>query len=484
MLFNSLSFIVFLVVIFATYWTLNRAALRWQNLLVLVGSYVFYGWWDWRFLSLIFLSSIIDFTVGLNMSKATVPSRRKTLLIVSLVVNLGLLGFFKYYNFFLDSFIAAFDTLGVSLQPSTLKIILPVGISFYTFQTMSYTIDLYRKKIDACTNPIQFFAFVSFFPQLVAGPIERASNLLPQFATKRIFTFNQARDGLQLMLWGMFKKVVIADRIGEYVDIVYSAPSEFVGVPIIAATFLFAIQIYCDFSGYSDIAIGTAKLFGFDLMTNFKTPYFSTSIREFWSRWHISLSTWFRDYVYIPLGGNRGTTTNWLSNLMITFVVSGFWHGANWTFILWGAIHGVANMVEAYFRKFVSINVKVPNLVKGLWIFFIVCVAWIFFRADSIGDAFLILENSTKGIGSQLADKNAIVSMIKSFIPYGRDLQYLIVTFLLFIGVEMYLGKGDFNVKFNRIPRLGKWSLYYIIAICILLFGAFNRSDQFIYFQF
>jgi len=340
MLFNSIEFLLFLPLTFALYWAFKDKFTA-QNFLLLVFSYIFYGWWDVRFLSLIIFSSAVDFTLGIQISKSSNDRKRKLLLGLSLVTNLGLLGFFKYYNFFLESFIGAFESINIHLHATTLKIILPVGISFYTFQTLSYTIDIYRKKFIPTRNVIAFFAFVSFFPQLVAGPIERASTLLPQFFKKRSFNYAFAADGMRQMLWGFFKKMVVADNCAQIVDTIFKNPEVYNGPTLWVAIILFSFQIYCDFSGYSDIAIGTAKLFGFDLMTNFKVPYFARDIGEFWRRWHISLTTWFRDYVYIPLGGSRGTIRKTLINVIIVFVVSGFWHGANWTFIFWGFLNAV-----------------------------------------------------------------------------------------------------------------------------------------------
>ena len=341
MFFNSFEYLIFLPLCFVLYWFVLQKNLKVQNVFILLASYVFYGWWDYRFLALIALSTLIDFAVAKYMVKYTNRSRQKILLGISLVVNLGFLGFFKYCNFFIESWIDVWARLGVEMHPTTLQIILPVGISFYTFQTLSYTIDVYKGKLKPESNLINFAAYVAFFPQLVAGPIERASNLLPQFSRKRIFNNEQAISGLNLILWGLFKKVVIADSCATYVNAIFENPGQHNSLTLILGAVYFAFQIYGDFSGYSDIAIGTARLFGFELMHNFKLPYFSRDIAEFWRRWHISLSTWFRDYVYIPLGGSRGSRWQQIRNVFIIFLVSGFWHGANWTFIIWGAIHAL-----------------------------------------------------------------------------------------------------------------------------------------------
>lgn len=342
MLFNSLEFFIFLPTIFCLYWFVFQKNLGVQNLLLLISSYVFYGWWDWRFLSLILLSTFIDYFIGLKIHEGSDKKLNKLYLCVSILFNLGLLGFFKYFNFFIDSWIDFIGALGYE-QKSTwsLNVILPIGISFYTFQTMSYSLDIYFRKLKPTRDFISFAAFVSFFPQLVAGPIERASNLLPQFYEKRIFNNNQATDGMRQILWGFFKKVVIADNCAIFSNIIFNSSSDLSGSALLIGSFFFAFQIYGDFSGYSDIAIGTSKLFGFELMANFKFPYFSRDIGEFWRRWHISLSTWFRDYLYISLGGSKGG--KWLSirNIFIIFIISGFWHGANWTFIFWGALNAI-----------------------------------------------------------------------------------------------------------------------------------------------
>ncbi|NRA94499.1 MAG: MBOAT family protein, partial [Psychroserpens sp.] len=341
MLFNSIDFAFFLPIVFLLYWFVVHKNLAWQNILLVIVSYVFYGWWDWRFLSLILFSTLVDYFIGLRMQKTERKSIRKYLLWTSIAVNIGLLMFFKYYNFFVDNFVSAFTFFGASINPSGLDIILPVGISFYTFQTLSYTIDIYREKLKPTQDFIQFAAFVSFFPQLVAGPIERATRLLPQFKVKHKFNAVEATDGLRQILWGLFKKIIIADNCATYVNIIFENYDTMSSYNLILGAVLFAFQIYGDFSGYSDIGIGTARLFGFRLMQNFAFPYFSRDIAEFWRRWHISLSTWFRDYVYIPLGGSR--VSKWLNirNVFIIFTVSGFWHGANWTFIAWGFLNAL-----------------------------------------------------------------------------------------------------------------------------------------------
>jgi len=326
MIFNSIDFAIFLPVVFILYWFVVSKNLKFQNFLIAAASYFFYGWWDWRFLSLILFSTLIDYSVGVRLSKEDKALKRKILLWISVIVNLGFLGFFKYYNFFLDNFVEAFSFFGAKIQKNSLNIILPVGISFYTFQTLSYTIDVYRRNLKPTRDFIAFSAFVSFFPQLVAGPIERATNLLPQFYKERTFDYRKAVDGLRQILWGLFKKVVIADNCARFANIIFNNSDDYAGSTLVLGAIFFTFQIYGDFSGYSDIAIGTSRLFGFDLKRNFAYPYFSRDIAEFWRRWHISLSTWFRDYLYIPLGGSRGGTWMKVRNTFIIFTVSGFWH--------------------------------------------------------------------------------------------------------------------------------------------------------------
>jgi alginate O-acetyltransferase complex protein AlgI len=343
MIFNSLEFFVFLIIVYGLYWFVFKKHLKAQNILLLAASYVFYGWWDWRFLSLIMLSTIVDYFVAIQINQNNEQSKRKAWLWVSVVFNIGLLGFFKYYNFFVDSWIDMFSMFGYNMQSTwTLKVILPVGISFYTFQTMSYSFDVYYKKLKPTTDFLSFAAFVSFFPQLVAGPIERASNLLSQILNKRTFSYEQSVSGIKLILWGLFKKIVIADALAPMVDDIFTNYSTYPASTLILGVTMFSFQVYGDFSGYSDIAIGTAKLFGIELMSNFKFPQFSRNVAEYWQRWHVSLSTWFRHYIYIPLGGSRKSKLISIRNICIVFLVSGFWHGANWTFIFWGGFHALA----------------------------------------------------------------------------------------------------------------------------------------------
>lgn len=469
MIFNSIDFAIFLPIVFLLYWFVTNKNLKLQNFLIVVSSYFFYGWWDWRFLSLIFFSTILDFLVGVGLSKQEDPVKRKALLWTSITVNLGLLGFFKYFNFFIDSFVTAFSFFGTEIGVSSLNIILPVGISFYTFQTLSYSIDVYKKDLEPTKDFIAFSAFVSFFPQLVAGPIERASNLLPQFYIKRNFTYEAFSYGMKLIIWGFFLKVVVADRAAIYVNAIYNNVENHEGLSFIAATILFAFQIYGDFAGYSLIAIGTAKLFGFDLMTNFNRPYFAASVGEFWTRWHISLSTWFRDYLYIPLGGNRVAKPRWLFNLFITFLISGLWHGANWTFVAWGALNGIYLIIEALlFKK------RSKSLINIFVTFLLINFAWIFFRANNICDAVHIVNSIFTNPG-------------KLYIGSGADVTaplYAIfaIGLVLLVEIKQEYFNAVFSFSQNRF-ELVRMSAFAFLVFLILSLGVFGEG-QFIYFQF
>ena len=490
MLFNSLEFLLFLPLVFAAYWILNRwtdraVGLRAQNLLVLVASYVFYGWWDWRFLGLLAFSTAVDYFVGLQMARAnaadrpddpTHRSRRaKHWLWVSLAINLGMLAYFKYANWFIESWIDAWAAAGVTMHASTLKIILPVGISFYTFQTLSYSIDVYRRQLTPTRDFIAFAAFVSFFPQLVAGPIERASALLPQIERRRTFDYDQAVSGMRLILWGLFKKVVVADTCAIYVNDIFANHTAYSGPTLMLGAVYFAFQIYGDFSGYSDIAIGTSRLFGIQLMTNFRTPYFSRDIAEFWRRWHISLSTWFRDYLYIPLGGSRLGKAKAVRNTFIIFLVSGFWHGANWTFVAWGGIHALLFLpllLRGNNRRHTEDLTGWPSLreLAGIaWTFAAVTLAWVFFRADSVTMAL---------------DYIARWGLMPS--P-DLPLAHVSKTALGWIGVTLaveWLGQQPrwAALAFSRRMVAVRWAVY-AVAMWLCL-KHFQGQTDFIYFQF
>ncbi|MCB9202366.1 MAG: MBOAT family protein [Flavobacteriales bacterium] len=478
MLFNSIDFAIFLPIVFLLYWFVFKNNLKLQNLLIVVASYVFYGWWDSKFLLLILFSTLVDFTIGNLLRNEERESKRKFLLWVSIIVNLGFLGFFKYYNFFIDNFTQAFTFFGGRIQTNTLDIILPVGISFYTFQTLSYTIDVYKKKLESTKDFIAFSAFVSFFPQLVAGPIERATHLLPQFYKKREFSYPLAVLGMRQILWGLFKKVVIADNCAELANTIFNNSSDYSGGTLVLGAVFFAFQIYGDFSGYSDIAIGTSRLLGFDLMKNFAFPYFSRDIAEFWRRWHISLNTWFRDYLYIPLGGSKGGKMMQIRNVFIIFLVSGFWHGANWTFIIWGFINALyffplmlaksnrnnlgdisENSFFPSFKEFISI----------VGTFSLTCFAWIFFRAESVSHAWSYIESIFIFSGNFFTSQVEI----KSFI---------IIMLILLLIIEWIARKNEFALEKLPDSKLVRWSFYFILVwICIIFKG--NQAN-FIYFQF
>lgn len=479
MYFNSIDFAIFFPIVFILYWFIANKSLKVQNVLLVASSYVFYGWWDWRFLSLIIFSSFVDYGIGLQLGKENKQPKRKVLLWTSILANLGFLGFFKYYNFFAKNFVEAFSFLGGEIRPNTLNVILPVGISFYTFQTLSYTIDVYKRKLEPTQDVISFFAFVSFFPQLVAGPIERATNLLPQFYKKREFHYLRAVDGCKQILWGFFKKVVIADNCAEFANQIFNNSSEYSGSTLLVGALFFTFQIYGDFSGYSDIAIGTSRLFGFDLKQNFAFPYFSRDISEFWRRWHISLSTWFRDYLYIPLGGSRGGPFKKVRNTFIIFLVSGFWHGANWTFIVWGFLNAL------YFlplllakRNRDNLNVvaqdsilpSITELFKMGFTFGLTVIAWVIFRAESLKHAWSYL--------------NGLFSSSLFSLPTFRpvNLFVLIIFFILleWNGRRQLYAIESFLIKQSKML---KWPFYMLLIALVFIFSS-DTQQEFIYFQF
>lgn len=482
MLFNSLDFAIFLPIVFFLYWFILNKNIKLQNLLIVLASYVFYGWWDWRFLSLIIFSTLIDYIVGIRLGTEQRAVNRKILLWISIVVNLGFLGFFKYYNFFIDNFTEAFSFFGQGITINSLNIILPVGISFYTFQTLSYSIDVYREKLKPTSDFIAFSAFVSFFPQLVAGPIERAKHLLPQFYKERTFDYHQAVDGMRQILWGLFKKIVIADNAAYFANLFFNNSDDYSGSTLLLGAIFFTFQIYGDFSGYSDIAIGTSRLLGFDLMQNFNFPYFSRTISEFWRRWHISLSTWFRDYLYIPLGGSRGSTWQKIRNTFLIFLVSGFWHGSNWTFIIWGALNAIyflplllTNKNRTFLgdiaedRTFPSLR----DFVMIMTTFGLTVIAWIFFRAESVSHAFSILSE--------------IFSSSLFTLPAFEGKKEAITT-LLFIIIFILIEWNGRHEEY-AIAKLGvnwkrpiRFAFYYTIMFTLVWFG--GQQQEFIYFQF
>ena len=483
MLFNSIDFAIFTPIVFFLYWFVANKNLKHQNLIIVIASYVFYGWWDWRFLLLILFSTVIDYAVGRGLLNTKNITNRKILLCISITVNLGVLGFFKYSNFFIDNFILAFSLFGLTIKVEGLDIILPVGVSFYTFQTLSYTIDIYKNKLKPTKRFITFCAFVSFFPQLVAGPIERATNLLPQFYKKRTFIYSKAIDGLRQILWGLFKKIVIADNSAQIANEIFNHSANYSGSTLVLGALFFSFQIYGDFSGYSDIAIGTSKLFGFNLKQNFAFPYFSRDIAEFWRRWHISLSTWFRDYLYIPLGGSR--VKNWVKvrNVFIVFIVSGFWHGANWNFIVWGALHAL------FFLPFLLLNKHRKNIdtvangkywpsfkefFQMITTFCLTLLAWCFFRAENIEHAL--------SYWSSIFSKT-LFTVPKFAISRIYTLQVMLMI-IFFILIE-WLGRGGEHALSNlgtKYPSFLRRGFYVLVVLLIAMF--IGKEQQFIYFQF
>lgn len=469
MLFNSIEYLIFLPIVFIVYWLL-KSNYKYQNILLLISSYVFYGWWDYRFLSLIIFSSFIDYFVGKKIEKANGKENKKRWLLVSLCSNLGLLAIFKYYNFFADSFASTMSTLGWEVNDLTLNIILPVGISFYTFQTLSYSIDIYREKIKSCKDIIAFFTFVSLFPQLVAGPIERASNLIPQIEKRRSLNSTLVKTGIFQIFIGLFRKVAIADNLGVYVDAAYANHEIHNGSTLLIATIFYAFQIYFDFSGYSDIAIGSAKLFGFKFNRNFNLPYFSKTLTEFWRKWHMSLSYWLRDYLYISLGGNRKGEILTYRNLLLTMLLGGLWHGSSWNFIIWGGIHGLFLSFEKFtFSKF---KINTFNAFGFLYTFIVVLIAWVFFRAVDLNTAINILG---KWISLEfgpifIGDINAFVNGL-----------LLAVTGIL-IDLKIFSSKTpleDYGTKFSTF-RLSVVVSVIILIICLF----YSTAENFIYFQF
>jgi len=479
MTFTTLTFLIFFVVVFALYWSLRSRTK--QNVLLVIAGYVFYGWWDWRYCLLMVAASFLDYFVGLGLNKTENPLKRKLLLTCGLTGNLAMLGFFKYFNFFAENFQLMAAKVGWNVDPITLKVVLPVGISFYTFQTMSYSIDIYRRKMRGTTHLLEYLSYVSFFPPLVAGPIERATHLLPQFFKERIFSRAQAEDGCKQILWGLFKKMVIADNLAPMVDAAFSNPTGYNGAELALATVMFAFQIYCDFSGYSDIAIGVARLLGFELMRNFAYPYFSQSIGEFWRRWHISLSSWFKDYVYFPLGGSRVPRPRMIFNVMVTFVLSGLWHGASWNFLIWGALNGIGVLPDILRSHHSRRNpgeepVEQPNAAAFLKVFVtfaFICLGWVFFRATTLGDAGLIL----KRIG--LSFFSSAGGLLEFDPTKGRVLGAVVILVLL----EWWKRRYVHPVVFDRWPQPARWVAYTVIFWTVVYLGTFG-SSQFIYFQF
>ncbi len=490
MLFNSFHFLVFFPLVLFFYFLMPH---KYRWLFLLGASYYFYMSWKPAYLILILVSTLIDYFAAILMERSIEKWKRKFYLSLSLFSNMGLLFVFKYFNFLNDAVKEIFSLFAFDYPLENLDLLLPVGISFYTFQTMSYTIDVYRREREPEKHLGIFALYVSFFPQLVAGPIERSTRLIPQFYKKCGFDYQRVTDGLKLMAWGFFKKLVIADRVAVLVNKVFNHPTQFEGLPLVVATVFFAIQIFCDFSGYSDIAIGSAKVLGFDLMENFKRPYYSKSISEFWKRWHISLSTWFRDYLYIPLGGNRVVKWRWYYNLFITFLISGLWHGANWTFVFWGGLNGlylIVEIVTAGWRKSIVSFLKIdrsPIFYKCLRVgitFFLTCFAWIFFRANNLSDAFHIIGNIFSDSSSYL-NPEGFIHMVKTkklgLDYYNFNVAIIAIAFMEIIHLSQR--KGSLRVSIRRWKPFMRWVAYLGIVQAIVLFGYFSEQ-QFIYFQF
>lgn len=484
MTFHSIEFALFLPIVFGLYWGLSKAPLRMQNALVLLASYLFYGWWDWHFLGLIFLSSGVDYLVGLGLGREDNQKKRKWLLGVSLVVNIGLLGFFKYYDFFAQSFADAFLLLGQPIQVKTLNLILPVGISFYTFQTLSYSIDLYRRKIKATDDFIAFMAFVSFFPQLVAGPIERASNLLPQFLKPRKFDYHNAVMGTRQVLWGLFKKVVIGDTCAVYAEHFLKVDELGSGSTVFLGVLFLAMYTYGDFSGYSDMAIGLGRLFGFHLKRNFAYPFFATNIVEFWRRWHMSFMTWLRDYIYIPLGGSKKGSNRAMFNVFLVFLVSALWHGAKWNYVIWGVLnflYSVPYILRARktkTRKEAGIGGPLVKLLGMLLTFHLFAVSLVFVYTATAEDGIMVL--------SRMFSSSFFEWNFQDVLLYGRA--YLLYGHLLVIalmlGIEWINREEPFGLVIVPRGRLVRWPMYLLMAVAILFFGRYHAPTEFFYFQF
>lgn len=476
MLFTSAEFLFFLPIVFGLYWLLLRR-IQWQNALIVVASYVFYGWWDWRFLLLIAFTSLCSFVFGLQINKNLNEGRDRKARwfnVLNIVINIAILALFKYHNFFVESLISLLPRIGA--EKLLLNLILPVGISFYTFQALSYTIDVYRKKIEPTRDVVQFFAYVSFFPQLVAGPIERATQLMPQFGKERKFDDAMAVDGVRQMLWGFFKKIVVADNCAVFVDNIWGNYAGQSGSTLLMAAFLFSIQIYCDFSGYSDIAIGCAKLFGIKLMRNFNVPYFSRDIAEFWRKWHISLTTWFRDYIYIPLGGSRVSKVKVVRNTLVIFLVSGLWHGANWTFVAWGAYHAILFLpliILGKNRKYTNVVAegrKLPSITELCQIiltFILAMIGWVLFRSETIGQAW-----------------DFLCGMFSSTMFFKPSIPFKTVSFVvIMLVVEWVQRKKEHGFVMDGVKSgVLRYACYLAVLAVIFVFGVFNES--FIYFQF
>lgn len=482
MLFNSWIFAAFLLLVLPVYYGLP---LRGQNIFLLAASYVFYGWWDWRFLFLLFASTVLDYTVAIFLERSTNPRARRALIGCSLAGNLGMLGFFKYYDFFVASAKDALSALGIPFTPALLEAVLPVGISFYSFQTLSYALDVYRGEQRACRSFVDFALFVTYFPQLVAGPIERATRLLPQIQSPRRVGQYEWATGLQLMLWGYVKKVAIADGLAQYVDAAFAEPTRCDSLTLLLAVYAFALQIYCDFSGYSDIARGVSRLLGIDLMENFKQPYLARNITEFWRRWHISLSTWLRDYLYIPLGGNRHGELQQFRNLFITMLLGGLWHGANWTFVIWGGLHGLYLAIHKWVTRHRKIAIEpVPHGLRQ-WLLYVsntlltvhlVCLTWVFFRADSLDKALeylALMADNALPVGATLHER-VFLGLPDALVFYG----------LVVLVLDLKCWFPNVEIPFTMRDRWWVRGVAYAVGLLVLLLVREDVTGSFIYFQF
>lgn len=483
MLFNSLSFAVFLPVVFILYWAIPH---KWRWIVLFVSSYYFYMSWNVKYVLLILFTTFISYICAIGLDRAKSKRTKKIMIVSTLIASLGCLFFFKYFNFVSASIAELLGLFTLQVHPVTLNLLLPVGISFYTFQTLGYVIDVYRGDVRAEKHFGKYATFIAFFPQLVAGPIERSRNLLPQILAEHRFDYEKAAAGMRLMVWGFFKKIVIADTLPVYIDTIYNALPQYTGGPLLAASLMFAIQIYCDFSGYSDIAIGTAHLFGIDLMKNFDSPYFSASVKEFWARWHISLSTWLRDYVYIPLGGNRVSKPRNAFNLMATFLISGLWHGANWTYVVWGGIHGFAQIAEKYIFRIDTKKQDWRSHKTKWWFsvlitFIFVTFAWIFFRAGTIQDAFYVITHMFQGISNPLlyiSQTNAALGMDKlTFLGMAVSIALLIL-------YDYFSLKTEVLDKIKSCGPLIRWAIYLVFVIFLIFNIPITSGQEFIYFQF
>lgn len=474
MTFQSLEYLIFLPVVFILYWGICRRSKTLQNGLIVAASLVFYGWWDWRFLGLLLITAFSTFFTGMWMGKTGDEKKRKWINAGAIVINIGILFFFKYFNFFVQSFADAFSLFGAEVNVHTLKILLPVGISFYTFTALSYSIDVYQRKVEPTRDVLAYLAYVTFFPSILSGPISRAQKQLPQYFEKRSFDYDKAVSACKILLLGGVMKLCLADRIGIYVDAVYANIAQHNGTTLLFTSIMYTIQIYADFAGYSLMAIGSGRLLGIELQTNFIRPYFAKTVTDFWRRWHISLTTWFRDYIYFPLGGNRCSKKRWMLNTMIVFTVSGLWHGAAYTFIIWGAMHGACMVIERLVYgdkiKHISDKFSIANLLRLMLTFAIVNFAWIFFRVSDLSEVMSIFRKIVTEPGSLFIDADTLVY---TFI-------FAVIVFVTDFVDEFFTGKVKLLDSRYGIIR---WSTYIAMAVMILLFGVLD-GGSFIYFQF